>query len=308
MSATSSTGKGNCRQCGAPISGAYCSNCGTKVEEEGDLGEQLSSKLNEPTTTGLALVKTAWLVLFAPTRFFASYFNASEPLDTLSFPLTPLWRRLSDNPQHVLTPFKCLGIGLALAAFCDVVDGWINDLAPPLVNTDTNSPGFRQWFTEQYGHAPVFIDLSHLTGYTVIDEPVHQIVSVLYYSFAAVLIGSLLVGTPVQRRQYLSYHAYAVGTALTLKAAAFLVAFVLAVLLAGVSRTATRAVVDLEELLFGFLPFLWFIAVLPVRVFPRILPVRRGRMIVATAGGLALNAAFNVWFVWVQPDGWVITW
>lgn len=134
MNATSSTDRVNCQQCGAPVSGNYCSNCGAKLQEEGDLGKELNSKLEEPLTGGLALLKTAWLVLFAPSRFFASYFNAIEPLDGLSFPLTPLWRRLSDKPQHVLTPFKCLGVGLAFGE--DFFGGFSVSNASAFFNAD----------------------------------------------------------------------------------------------------------------------------------------------------------------------------
>jgi hypothetical protein len=55
-----------CPQCGSSAGGLYCSACGTKLEEDGGLGEQIGGKLREPLIAALALLKTTWLVLFAP--------------------------------------------------------------------------------------------------------------------------------------------------------------------------------------------------------------------------------------------------
>jgi hypothetical protein len=283
-----------CPQCGVPASGVYCSACGTKLEGEGGLGEEIGGKLREPLTAGLALLKTTWLVLFAPMRFFAGYFNKTEPLAAIGFPLAPVWQRLSAKPQKVLSPFQCLAGGLVSAAFCNTLSGWI-DAITQMPRHNLNDPAFRRWFAERYGHELMLVDLHHLTGLSVFDETLYQVIALLDYSLAAVMNGWLLLGTGVQPRQYLHYHAYAVGTALTLRAFAFITALALASLTVGLSTTIARLLAAIVLVTFGLLPMLWFIAFLPVSVFTRVLAVRRGRMIVATAGGLALAAAFNVW-------------
>jgi hypothetical protein len=310
MSAMSPTTGRFCHQCGATASGTYCSNCGARLDEDVGLGAEIGAKLSEPLEAGFATLKTTWLVGLAPTRFFDAYFNATQPLDGLDFPLAPIWRIASKKPQHVLAPFKFLAVGLILAAFCDTVDGWIAALAPPEAHHDVTDPALGRWFEIQYGHKLHFMDLGHLTGIAGLDEPIHQILQVLYYSFAAVMIGCLLVGTRVPRRKYLHYHLYAVGAALVLRAAAFLASFALAALLAGISRILTRFVVDLVQLSFGFLPMIWFIAVLPILVFPRVLPVGRGRILAAVLGGLGLTGAFNWWSIQATlfGHGWLILW
>ena len=254
------------------------------------------AKVTDPLTTGLSLFKTAWLVLFAPTRFFASYFTGAMPLAQLTFPLAALWRRISSKPLLALRPFQCLGIGLVLAAFTDIVWRWLYDLDPGNWKGTADWQEIRLWYQQQYGQQLKTLDLGHLTGFGLLDEPIYQVVQLLAYSYFALIVGWFLAGTEIRRNQYMRYHAYAVGTALVLKFIAYLAGFALFAILIGVSRTAAHAITDLVLILLGYLPMLWFIAVLPILVFPRVLSVSRARMLVATVCGLGLAGAFNWWF------------
>ena len=293
MSGTSTNIPVACPQCGFMGSGNYCSACGARLAKDEGLGDEVGSKLVGPAIAALAAVKTAWLVLLAPTSFFDSYFNNKTPLAELTFPLSPLWRRLSHKPQRVLGPFECLASGLVLAAFCDTVASWMDRLIQSGRRDPMQDVRFQDWFEQQYGHRLTRVDLGHLTGISIIDDPLHQVIQVLFYCLVALLVGLFLRGTRVRRHQFLHYHAYAVGTALSLRAVAYVCGFGLAAVLIGLSTLAARFMVDLELLLLGLLPMIWFLALLPILLFPRVLPITRRRMTFAAICGLALAGALN---------------
>jgi hypothetical protein len=64
--------------------------------------------------------------------------------------------------------------------------------------------------------ALVRIDLEHLTGMGWIDEPLHQIVDLLYYGFLVALVSLFLTGTKVTNSQLLHYYAYGKGVSFAL--------------------------------------------------------------------------------------------
>lgn len=100
-----------CVTCGHVDNYDFCSKCGSPLSFEIIQGESyirytlnffgnLTYNFLYPF---LIYLKTLWVALFKSTRFFRALFRNSEPVDSISFPLTGLWRFLRDEKQPILS-------------------------------------------------------------------------------------------------------------------------------------------------------------------------------------------------------------
>jgi len=102
-----------CISCGYQDTGEYCSNCGSRLEFLGD--ERVSSIQNFRIILGeylrevldpiFAYIKTIWLLLFQPVKFFQVLCFREQPISEIHFPLGSLWRKVSGKrTQYTLHP------------------------------------------------------------------------------------------------------------------------------------------------------------------------------------------------------------
>lgn len=106
-----------CPKCGHLDDGKYCSECGAElcIERHTALGS-LKSAFSNWFIRLLRYIKTLWLLMLHPIRFFDAYYQNPVELTKMSFPLEKSWRRLSIGPQITLNPFGMLWTTLGLAA------------------------------------------------------------------------------------------------------------------------------------------------------------------------------------------------
>lgn len=102
-----------CIACGNTDTDAYCSKCGSKLEflseNESSSGRNLinilSEYFREIANPILAYLKTNWLLLRHPIKFFHALYFRDQPLGNLPFLFEPVWRLINrERTQYVLQP------------------------------------------------------------------------------------------------------------------------------------------------------------------------------------------------------------
>lgn len=112
-----------CQRCGFTDVGQYCSRCGDGLhDEDAGVPRILWEELVSRTLDDLfALLKTTWMLLVHPHRFFAAV-KSRHALADDPFPLTKLWAALTDKPQAVHNAVKYFGILYTVS----IVVAWSN--------------------------------------------------------------------------------------------------------------------------------------------------------------------------------------
>ena len=210
-------------------------------------------------------------VLFHPRRFFTACLGPQEGAP-------------ADAALRPLPPFKHLGMGIALATLVAPLHqamlraGGFPDEIISLVN---RSPAeMAASYGAATGRNVTLIDLSALTGVSVLDEPMQDLARTATYGLLAALFW-LYSGGRLPVRKVMTYFAYAFGACLVVGAAANLLGDLLFLSLAGdwQSRSfAAGLVTDLAGLV-----RLGFILAVPALIFPALFAVSRGVVIRATA-------------------------
>lgn len=125
-----------CGHCGSTDRGTFCSACGHRLSR--DAAASLSAMawehfVQERLEDVLSVLKTTWLLIFKPVRFFrgALLYHARFPLEP--FPLAGLWRVVSDRPQAIRNPVKYLVLSVAVVLLVGIVTG---DNASPFAEED----------------------------------------------------------------------------------------------------------------------------------------------------------------------------
>jgi hypothetical protein len=130
------------------------------------------------------------------------------------------------------------------------------------------------------GRHVTLIDLSSLTGFSLLDEPVQDFARTATYGLLAALFW-LYSGGRLPVRKVMTYFAYAFGALLVVGAAANLLGDLLFLSLSGDWRSRTFAAGLVGDL--AGLVRLAFILAVPAMVFPTLFAVTRGVVIRATA-------------------------
>jgi len=220
------------------------------------------------------------LVAAEPREFFNRYLNRSGPIADMAFPLSGIWRRLSGSSQKTLGPFQFLFTAAALVA---VVNGlhaaiWYHFGMGQYAGAGAHA------FRSSTGMALHRVDLEHLTGVSLVDGLIHQIVDLLYFGFLAAAVSLALIRSRVTHAQLLHYYAYGKGASLALLAAASVAGLGI---FATMNRYWLQGAVIGETLceVAGNATSLYFLFVLPIYLFPQIFGVSERKIRVAVMTG-----------------------
>ncbi len=99
---------GHCGNCGFEDTGHYCSRCGEPLHGTRDTVLQIvwSDLVEGPVHNGFALLKTTWLILARPRRFFDGVLRRQHGMTHVPFFMAPVWRRVSHKPHGVPNAVK----------------------------------------------------------------------------------------------------------------------------------------------------------------------------------------------------------
>jgi hypothetical protein len=315
---SNSSGAEICPQCGAAGGGNYCANCGASLKPgEESVSEEARSKLTSPLIAALSFVKAIWLMWVSPVVFLRSYLTGSPALSQLDFPLSSAWRVVDKAPQKVMGPFQCLTFAIALFAVLSSLERavWsVSDIGHRLFGESITEMRDRfeeaqtSYYQQNFGRRPYLIDTAHLTGVGPIDHAIEEIVGLLgcaYFPLVAVLF---LARGNVKRYQVMHCYLYAISAAMCGFAA--LDALGLLAFSAGASA-ASLYVMGLSGLgsAAGLLIIVYFVALMPIFVLPKVLDLPKSRVVLATCiAALAwLAGRFVVFMVFPQALGIVWT-
>ncbi len=102
-----------CISCGNQDTDEFCSKCGSKLEFLGEkraspgrnLTNIVKEYLREITDPVFAYLKTNWLVLRHPVKFFHTLYYQDKPISDLPFFFEPVWRLVNrERIQYALQP------------------------------------------------------------------------------------------------------------------------------------------------------------------------------------------------------------
>jgi len=288
-----------CPRCGAAAAGRFCSQCGASLDDAaGSLGSEISSKFSGPITGTLSYAKAFWLLATSPRAFCRSWLLGPQGMAALAFPLSGAWSRVSRN-QTITPPYRALAVAIGLIAAVGALEAGavrvagFDDLFKQAAAHQ--EAGIQQAAQHYYGHRMRIIALSNATGFAPLDSALVESWRLWQYLAFAVFVAWLMPrARVVQSQAVFQYFAYAVAAALTSQVLARAVAAVLFVPLAAGSLEAAVNVSTVVVFLFGYLPAIWFGALLPIVVFPGVLGVSRARVAAAVIGGLAIMGLINV--------------
>jgi hypothetical protein len=100
--------EGRCGNCGFADTGTYCSRCGEPLHGTRETVLQIlwGELVENPAHNGLALVKTTWLMIARPHRFFDGVLRRQHGMTHVPFFLARVWRRVSPKPHGVPNAVK----------------------------------------------------------------------------------------------------------------------------------------------------------------------------------------------------------
>lgn len=288
-----------CPRCGAVGSGRFCSQCGAALDDAADsLRGEISSKFTTPLTGALSYAKTMWLLALSPRAFCRSWLLGPQGMATLDFPLATVWSRLSRN-QTITSPFKAFTIALGLIAAVGALEAaavriaGFEDLFKQMAAEQER--GIQEAAQRSYGHRMRIVTLAQATGFAPVDSALAEAWRLWQYLAFAAFVSWLMPRVRMAQSQAVfHYFAFAVAVVLTLQAAARVVGALLFVPLSAASLESAINISTLIVFAFGYLPAIWFGALLPIIFFPGVLGVSRARVAAAVIGGLAIMGAINV--------------
>jgi hypothetical protein len=289
-----------CPHCGLRGSGRFCSSCGSALNPADEtVSREIGSKLtNLTTTTLLPFLKATWLVLRMPRQFFTSYVTATPPLSELSFPLAGVWRRLAPGRQRVMQPFQSLALAVGLVAGVAGLQESARQTAfiaptPADQRQAEREQSLQASYEQRFGRPLLIVRKARLTGWSVIDRPAHEFIRLFEAIYFPLVVLLFLRHRNVDRHVLLHYYVYALAAALTIIAVCEVLGAAGMLALVHTSWELLALVLVMMPPLVGFLARAYFVVLLPIVVFPRVLPVTRLRVISATAVGALVWGAAN---------------
>ncbi len=216
-------------------------------------------------------MRTTRSVLTHPRAFFAEYFHSTIPST----------ERQQSNP---LSTFDYLGIAIGLAAIVAPLHRALlragNFPESFLELAERGAQGLVENYERMTGQDIDLINLTQLTGISLVDSPIEDIARMGIYAMFAALFWAFSSGRLPLRRT-MGYFAYSLGACLVVETAFLLAGDVIFVLLSdGDSETGFFAASTVQEL--GYIPRLIYLFVVPTLIFPAILGIRRGAVLVTT--------------------------
>lgn len=277
-----------CVQCGHRTSGRYCSNCGSALNpNEETVSRHIGSKLTDLATTLGSFVTTVWLVLRAPRQLLASVVTATSSLSDPSFLIASGWRPQAPVPRRVMPPFQCLALAVGFAAALAGLQEWARQTA--FINpqsADQLEQELRVSYEQNFGRPLLIVRTDRLSGWSVIDVPAHEVISLLGAMSLPLVVLLFLRHPRVDRLIVIHYYGYAVAAALTAVAIGEVMGT------AGMLALVHTTWPDILVLGFVMLPSVaspvamgYFVLLVPIVVFPQVLPLTRWRVVSATVVG-----------------------
>jgi hypothetical protein len=299
-----------CPQCGLAGNGNYCSRCGTALGHEEGISAlaHVAAKIRSSFIAFLSYLKTTWLILTQPTRFFRAYFDQSQALADFAFPLSGIWRLLSGKPQTVLQPFESLLAGVALLAVIAGLSASVAKIARFNERTDKKAPTMEElqkFYEKQYGRKLTVVETERLTGIALVDNPLGELITLLKYLWHPMLIAAFLRPARTHRRQLLQFFIYAMGAALVFNAFFNLGELVVFTVLIDFPGRISRGLSAGVGLL-GGVAIIYFAVFLPIIVLPALFPWTRRRVVLAIVGALAVEGAVNIMLSALLFQGFLI--
>jgi hypothetical protein len=286
-----------CPQCGMAGNGNYCSRCGTALGHEEGISAlaHVAAKIRGSFVAFLSYLKTTWLILTQPRRFFRAYFDQSQPLADFAFPLSGIWRLLSDKPQTVLQPFESLLAGVALLAVMAGLSASVAKIARFNERTKkaVTEEELYKFYEEHFHQKLTVVETERLTGIALVDNPLGELVTLLKYLWHPLLIAAFLRPARAHRRQLLQFFVYAMGAALVFNAFFNLGELVVFTALIDFPERISRGLSAGVGLL-GGAAIIYFAVILPIIVLPALFPWTRRRVVLAIDGALAFEGAVNL--------------
>ncbi|MFT5193317.1 MAG: hypothetical protein ACI9EW_000507 [Cellvibrionaceae bacterium] len=106
--------KKKCMMCGETMAHGYefCGRCGHELidpypaylQKRQALRSYFKNLIFEVLIPVLAGIKTTWLIFVKPNEFFKTLFFYEKPADEIDFPLSNLWRKITNEPQYIYEP------------------------------------------------------------------------------------------------------------------------------------------------------------------------------------------------------------
>jgi hypothetical protein len=215
-------------------------------------------------------IRITFSVLTGPRTFYAKYFQS---INQSKQPL-----------PNSLSTFKYLGLAIGITA-----------VIAPLHRALLRAGGFPEFFLdlaergskglmENYqrvtGQDLALIDLTQLTGVSLIDEPIEDTARMVIYALFAGLFWAFS-GGKLPLKRMMGYFAYSIGACLVIETAFLLIGDVIFALLSpGDPQTNLFTMSAIHEV--GQIPRLIYLFIMPTVIFPAILGIRRGTVLVAT--------------------------
>ncbi|HYH81082.1 MAG TPA: hypothetical protein VEX86_14870 [Longimicrobium sp.] len=136
---------GHCGNCGFADTGTYCSRCGEPLHGTKDTVLQIvwSDLVEGPVHNLFALLKTTWLILARPRRFFDGVLRRQHGMTHVPFFMAPVWRRVSHKPHGVPNAVKYFVLTYTLTFLGAWIVGVdvIKPIPFPLRGPDAELPG-----------------------------------------------------------------------------------------------------------------------------------------------------------------------
>jgi len=256
----------------------------------------------------LAGLKTVWLLLFSPFKFFHTYFDHTKPIEKLRTPFDPVWRALTKEERFPLDPAQFLLFGIFTAAlagfdfstsnrFLDVLraTGITKQaregvaVASPSTETVINN-------IEQAWNSAISQNIFGLFDQTLISAITELIVTLIITMFFA-FVFYLLVGRRMSATRSYSFWLFMIGLQFFTTGISSLMLSVTSLPTINLPEFIPGFFYSVQELFFSLL---WLL-IIPTFILPRLHPetgLTAKRVIFAIIAGRGVIAGI-VWFALV---------
>ena len=257
----------------------------------------------------LAGMKTVWLLLFAPVRFFEVAFHRTRPLESLRSPFDPFWRTLTHEERKPLDPAHFLLFGIFAAVLANFEFGNSNRWLSLLGDSDSEAGLLSTVTTASRELAPsqsarleaiqAFFQTEFFTQLaSFIDPSMTAIIIELFINLILIVIFAYLFyifsGRKISATHSYSFWLYIAGIQfVTTAASRLLFTFISLPAFDLAQLTPDRIFVAIEM---GLL-ILWYY-LYPAYALPRIFPdiINRKQVIISAILGRAIMA-FAGWLI-----------
>ena len=253
----------------------------------------------------LAGLKTVWLLLFSPLKFFHAYFDHTRPIEKLRTPFDPVWRALTKEERFPLDPSQLLLFGIFTAAlsgfdfntsnrFLEVLRATgITKQAREGVGNASSSTETVISNIEQAWNSAISQNIFGLFDQTIVNAITELIVTLIITMFFA-FIFYLLVGRRMSATHSYRFWLFMIGLQFFTTGVSSLMFSLTSLATINLPEFMPGFFYSVQELFFSLL---WLLIV-PAFILPRLHPeteLTTKRVIFAIIAGRGLIAGI-VWF------------